>query len=229
MSVAYFVIGGCDTSQGRRRLTHNEKGARVTEDELADLLNELEQGLIDTDLSILVDQERIAATEGKAEEPTVEDIEGVRQEWALRGLKRPSRPRADDVRIRPLDLTERLAQLLDLLEVAIGGSYAIETHLRDDLRAALEESPDQEFTPQDWNGQIVFALPADSSFVVSGRTEWSLPDQKTLEQREAPVRRVILLINQLRNEIGIHRSDYLELATDAGLADFDPEFPGGWS
>jgi hypothetical protein len=200
----------------------------VTEEELVDLLNTLEQGLNEVGLSSLVDQERIAAVEGKAEEPTTEDIEAVHREWALQGVKRPTRPRSNDVRIRPLDASERLAQLLDLLEVAIGGSYAIETHLRNDLKTALDEPSGDEVTHA-WNGEIVFTVPAEPGFAENDRTEWSLPDQKTLKQREASVRQVILLINQLRNEIGVHRSPYLERATAANTAEFDPEFPGAWS
>jgi hypothetical protein len=200
----------------------------VTEEELVALLNTLEQGLNEVGLSSLVDQERIAAVEGRAEEPTAEDIEAVHREWALQGLKRPTRPRSNDVRIRPLDASEHLAQLLDLLEVATGGSYAIETHLRNDLKTALDE-PSGEEVIHAWNGEITFTAPARPGFDVIDRTEWNLPDQKTLEQRGASVRRVILLINQIRNEIGLDRSPYLERATAADTAEFDPEFPGAWS
>jgi len=214
-------------------LIQGERVAQVTEDELRSLLSGLEQGLAGTDLSSLVDQERIAAAEGKAEEPTAEDIEDVRQERALRGLKRTSGPRSGDVRVRPLDTSERLAHLLDLLEVAIGGSYAIETHLRQDLKTALGESSAAQTVDEqavhEWNGQVVFAVPAESGIEVSDQPEWSLPDQATLERREAVVRRVILLINQIRSEAGLPRSDYLQLSSADDSVNFDPEFPGGWT
>ena len=60
----------------------------MPDEEITALLNALEQGLIEGGLLPLVDQERIAASEGKAEEPTESDIEFIRQEWAQRGLKR---------------------------------------------------------------------------------------------------------------------------------------------
>jgi hypothetical protein len=209
-------------------LIQDERVAHVTEDELRTLLDGLEQGLVGTDLSPLVEQERITAAEGKAEEPTAEDIEGVRQERASQGLKRTSGPRSGDVRIRPLDAGERLAQLLDLLEVAIGGSYAIETHLRQDLKTALGESSTVQIA-HEWNGQVVFSVPAESAIEEGDQAEWRLPDQAMLEQREAAVRRAILLINQLRGMAGIPRSDYLQLASTDDSTDFDSDFPGAWA
>jgi hypothetical protein len=204
----------------------------VTEEELVSILNTLEQGLVDADLSPLVSQEQVAAAEGKAEEPTAEDVEGVRQQWAVRGLKRPSRPRAVDVRIRPLDTGERLAHLLDLLEISIGGSYAIEMHLRDDLKSALDSESGlatADYRDHRWNGQIIFADPAEGASAVTGPEEWSLPEQQSLQRREPAVRQVISLIDQLRNNIGVRRSDYLESAVAIDGDRFDPDFPGGWS
>jgi hypothetical protein len=205
----------------------------VTEEELADTLNTLERVLVDVGLSSLVGQEQVAAAEGKAEEPTTEDVEAVRQEWAERGVKRLSRPRAGDVRIRPLDTGERLAQLLDLLEIAIGGSYAIETHLRGDLKSALDDESDSaatDFRSDRWNGQIIFTDPAEDASTVAGLEEWSLPEQRSLQQREPAVRQVISLINQLRDSIGVRPSDYLERAAAAIDGDrFVPDFPGGWA
>ena len=205
----------------------------MTEEELIGTLNILEQALDGVGLSSLVDQEQVAAAEGKAEEPTSEDVEAVRQEWAVLGVKRLSRPRAGDVRIRPLDTSERLAQLLDLLEIAIGGSYAIETHLRGDLKSALDDESDSataDSSSDQWDGRIIFADPAEDSSSVTGLEEWSLPDQRFLQQREPAVRQAISLINQLRDSIGVRPSNYLDRAdTTIGGDRFAPDFPGGWA
>lgn len=205
----------------------------MTEEELVETLNILERVLVGFGLSSLVGQEQVAAAEGKAEEPTAEDVEAVRQEWAVHGLKRLSRPRAGDVRIRPLDTSERLAQLLDLLEVAIGGSYAIETHLRGDLESALNDESELttvDFRHDRWNGEIVFADPAEDTSSVTGPEEWILPGRRSLQEREPAVRQVVSLIDQLRGQIGVNRSNYLERAAVSIDGDqFVADFPGGWA
>ena len=109
----------------------------MNEDEVASLLNALEQGLIQLGLSSLVNQERISAVEGKVEEVTPDDVAELRREWSLHSSGRPPGARDGDVRIRPLEAGERLGILLDLVEVAVGGTYAIEIHLRDDIKKPL--------------------------------------------------------------------------------------------
>jgi hypothetical protein len=197
----------------------------VNEDELASLLNILEQGLIEASLSSLVNQERISAVEGKTEELTVEDMAGLRDEWSRRGMGRTPRVRADDVRIRPLTVGERLAELLDLVEVAVGGTYAIEIRLRDDLKTGLDADADA----NTWSGQVVFADPPESELSGASQREWTLPDQSALRQRGTAVREVILLINQLREQAELPRSERLHSVTapDAGSAELD--MPGDWS
>ena len=132
------------------------------------------------------------------------------------------------MRIRPLSARERFAQLLDLIEVAIGGSYAIETRLRGDIYGALGESNNREVI-QVWDGQISFYAPQDSGLEENLQTEFNLPDQGILEQRRAAVRRVVSIIDQLRTETGVHRSDYLRRESIDESDNFDPEFPGEWS
>jgi hypothetical protein len=197
----------------------------MNEDELSSLLNTLEQGLIQDGLSSLVNQERISAVEGKAEELTAEDVAELRYEWSQRGMGRAPRVRADDVRIRPLTVGERLAELLDLVEAAVGGTYAIEMRLRNDLKAALDVND-----VATWSGEVVFGDPPESELSGAPPQEWTLPDQPALQQRGAAVRDVILRINQLREQAELPRSERLHSVTapdDGSTADFD--MPGDWS
>jgi hypothetical protein len=197
----------------------------MNEDELASLLGTLEEGLIEVGLSSLVNQERISAVEGKTETLTSQDMAGLLGERPRRDMGRAPRVRADDVRIRPLTVGERLAELLDLVEVAVGGSYAIEIRLRDDLKAALDEGAHT----NEWSGQVVFADPPESELSGGSRQEWALPDQSTLQQRGASVREVILLINQLREQAELPRSERLHGVPTPDADKAELEIPGGWS
>jgi hypothetical protein len=197
----------------------------MNEDELASLLNALEQGLIQLGLSSLVNQERISAVEGKVEEVTSDDVAELRREWSQHSSGRAPGARDGDVRIRPLDAGERLAMLLDLVEVGVGGTYAIEIHLRDDIKTALDEG-------ENWSGQVVFADSPESQPVAVVRPEWELPDQATIHQREAAVRDVILLVNQLRGQADLPRGERLHSVDAPGAAsdaDSDLTIPGDWS
>jgi hypothetical protein len=197
----------------------------MNEDELANLLSALEQGLIQVGLSSLVNQGRISAVEGTVEEVTPEDVEELRRQWSQHSSGRIPGAGDGDIRVRPLGVSERLAMLLDLVEVAVGGTYAIEVNLRDDLKAALDEG-------ENWNGQVIFADPPESQPTTALRPEWELPDQATLQQREAAVRDVILLINQLRDQAELPRSERLRSVSAHGAestADPDLTIPGDWS
>jgi hypothetical protein len=195
----------------------------VDEDELARLLEALEQGLIRTTLSSLVDQERITAAEGTIEELSEDQVTSLRREWSVHPGRAPSL-NVGDIRIRPLSTGERLARLLDLLEIAIGGSYAIETRLRDEIKVDLDADADG------WTGQIIFAGLVTTQPRVTADDQWDLPDQSVLEEREPAVRQVILMIDRLRELAGVARSPRL-----AAVVPPDPErvtrepMPGDWS
>jgi len=194
----------------------------MNEDELASLLDLLEEGLGRSGLSSLVDQERISAVEGTVEEVTQAEVDELHHEWSRQRLGRAPRVKVGDIRIRPLDVSERLAELLDLVEVAVGGTYAIEVQLRDDIKAALDED-------QNWTGQLIFADPPESQPVTASRPEWSLPDQATLQQRETAVREVVSLIDQLRDQAEIPRSERLRRLTAHGAeSNADLPSPGDW-
>jgi hypothetical protein len=194
----------------------------VNEDELANLLNDLEEGLARAGLSSLVDQERVSAVEGTVEEVTQDEVDELRYEWSQQRSGRAPRVKVGDIRIRPLGLGERLAELLDLVEVAVGGTYAIEVQLRDAIKTALDQG-------ENWTGQVIFADPPESQPVTATRPEWSLPDQATLQQREAAVREVISLINQLRDQAELPRSERLRsVATHDPESKADLANPGDW-
>jgi hypothetical protein len=197
----------------------------MNDDELTNLLNDLEEVLIQVGLSSLVDQERISGLEGRVEKVTSEDVEELRTQWSQHSSGRVPRAREDDVRVRPLDVGERLAMLLDLVEVAVGGTYAIEVHLRDDIKEPLDES-------ENWNSRVIFADPPESQPITAVGPEWELPDQATLQQREAAVRDVISLINLLRDQAELPRSERLRsLSADGVESSTDPKLtiPGDWS
>lgn len=191
----------------------------MNEEELASLLSTLEQELPEVGLSSLVTQERISAVEGKTEKPSSQEIAELRDDWSRRGIGRTPRVRADDMRVRPLTVSERLAELLDLIEAAVGGTYVIEMRLRDDLKAALDDEIGS------WDGQVVFAEPPESELSLTATGAWALPDQSALRQREAAVSQVILLVNRLREQAELLRSEQLhsttttdeDIRTDLGL------------
>jgi hypothetical protein len=195
----------------------------VNEDELVSMLNTLELSLIQIGMSSLVTQERISAVEGRAEKLTAQDIAAFRGEWSRQGTGKSLRIRTDDVRVRRLTAGERLAELLDLIEAAVGGTYAIETRLRNYVKSALDIHGDT------WSGQVVFADPPESEVTGATPGERTLPDESTLQEREAAVREAISLVNQLRERAELPRSERLHTADapDVGTRT-DSGVPGDW-
>jgi hypothetical protein len=189
----------------------------------AEILNSLERALSENGLSALVAQERLSAVEGRAEKPTTQEMEELRYTRPGRSTGRSPRVRAEDVRLRPLTTGERLATLLDLVEAAVGGTYAIEIRLRNDLKSALDA---RDVT---WDGQVVFADPAESELSGVAPGEWVLPDQQALQQRQGAVREVISLVNRLREQAELTRSDRLHSDTPGADTGGDLEIPGDWS
>jgi hypothetical protein len=213
-----------DAHPGRPASATRPEGLpNVNEDELASLLNALEQGLSINGLSSLVNQERISAVEGKVEEVTAQDIAELRNRITRRNAGRAPGVRADDVRLRPLTVGERLAVLLDLVEAAVGGTYAIEMRLRTDLKAALDGDNGA------WSGEVVFANPPESELSGVGPGEWVLPEQDASKQREAAVREVILLVNRLREQAELPRSERLHSEGPGTGTSDAPDMPGDWS
>jgi hypothetical protein len=195
----------------------------MEEIQLAEILNSLVRVLSENGLSALVAQERLSAVEGKLEKPTTQEMDELRYAWSRWSMGRTPRMRAEDVRLRPLTTGERLATLLDLVEVAVGGTYAIEIGLRNDLKTAHNAEGVA------WDGRVVFADPPESE--LSGVTpgEWVLPDQDALQQRQGAVREVILLVNRLREQAELTRSDRLHSDTPDADSGADGKTPGDWS
>jgi hypothetical protein len=96
-------------------------------------------------------------------------------------------------------------------------------HLRNDLKTALDGDN------LTWSGEVMFASPPESELSGATPGEWVLPDQDASKQREAAVREVILLVNRLREQAELPRSERLDNeATGTGTGD-DLDMPGGWS
>src|SRR5512132_4006905 len=99
----------------------------ATEAELTELLRGLEDLLTEAGLSFVVDQERVLAVEGVAAPTDDRAAEG--RQFSARADVGPSgvhRMKGSDAVRRPLSTGERVAVLLDLIEVASAGTVEIE-------------------------------------------------------------------------------------------------------
>lgn len=139
----------------------------MTEEELAQLLVELEELLQELDLDFVVNQERVLAAEGVS--TSAEDLDrqtgddlvapsafadvlpartvegGAALPGARSSFRRPSFKKTD-VLIRPLSTRERLAILLDLVEVTTAGTLAMEqlVHVEISETVTFEDPPEAE-------------------------------------------------------------------------------------
>jgi hypothetical protein len=181
----------------------------MDDEKLTELVRVLEQGLIARGLSSLVDQERIMAVEGRVVDVMEGDVlrEGRTRDRRIHGA---SRLKVGDVRVRNLDIQERLELLLDLTEAAVGGTYAIEARLREDLATSLELSSHA------WDGRVVFETPPEATLGGS-ESVWELSTRSELASRRSAVAEVLTLLSQLRTEAGVSRGVWLATApADAG-------------
>lgn len=148
----------------------------MTEEELAQLLAELEDLLRDLGLDFVVNQERVLAAEGvstSAEDLGRRDVDdqtpnyspqrALADDMAETGPDIPvfrtafRRPvlKKTDVLVRPLNIRERLAVLLDLIEVTTAGTLAMEQLVQAELSetTTFEDPPEAELlgrTEQSW-------------------------------------------------------------------------------
>lgn len=163
--------------------------------EIAGVLAELESILDRLGYSALVEQERRAAAAGRVVETTKEDRARSRG-------RRGSRPEVGDVRRTPLTAAERLAMLIDLVEAAVGGTFAIEERVLDfaysNFPAAATEGRMPTFRPDVAEG-----------FAVEDDRQWTLPDRPDLDTRRQTVREVLADLDQLRDVAGLDRDPVL--------------------
>lgn len=167
----------------------------VEDIQLEDILREFETMLDQLGFGAIVEQERRAAEGGRVVETTKEDR-------ARSGGPAALRPEVGDVRRTPLTSVERIAMLIDLVEAAVGGTFAIEERV---MAFAYENFP---FSAEE--GRMpTFGPAAAEGFEVTDDREWSLPDAEILESRRPYVRRVLADLEQLREVVGVKRDPVL--------------------
>ncbi|MGI5187650.1 hypothetical protein ACQEVI_05830 [Promicromonospora sp. CA-289599] len=153
--------------------------------EMREFLRELEEVLRSAGLNSIVDHERLAATEGRTTDAVI-----------------PKQARSGDVRVVELTVQDRIGVLLDLLEAAVGGTFAIEGTLigfaaRNDVQEQIAFSPDRhEFSN------------------VEDAQPWETGGRAALEERRADVRAVLQTIEAIRSATGHQRSATLEPIRD---------------
>lgn len=167
----------------------------VEEDEVSRILDDLETILEELGYSAVVEQERRAAAAGRVVETTKED----RARYGTRGQ---GRPEIGDVRRTPLTARERLAMLLDLVEVAVGGTFSIEERVLDFALTHFAGSVSEGRTP-------TFRPDSAEGFAVADDRQWALPDREVLESRREHVRQVLNDLDELRNAVGVERDPIL--------------------
>ena len=180
----------------------------LEDDERLQLVVQLEEILIATGYGPLVDQHRNAVAEGRFVEVRAEDIEKSGRR------ARPNQPKVGDVRRVELSPEEQLSRLLDLVEVAVGGTLAIEERT---LEMAREFTDGDEvvavvFLPDIAQGQGSEQPTPDSSPSVRELGGWALePD--SLERRGA-VAQVLETVHHVREVAGLDRARWLEPQVD---------------
>lgn len=184
----------------------------MEEIELVELLEQLEEMLPELGLAAVVAQERAAAAEGR--------VQAARDDSARGGRGRVPRPERGDVRVSAMTTAERLSMLLDLIEVAVGGTYAMTDQVRSfvDSEVAGERlaEPDVLFSPDRAEG---FVPPDDLA--------WVLPTRGSVNAQRRAVQQVLLDLSDLRAAIGIERAVELEPRADLQAAGFDRTL--GWA
>lgn len=180
----------------------------MDEAELVEFLAALEEALSAMGLTSLVEQERRAASEGTAVELTRADIPKVRR----------GQPRAEvgDVRFVPLSTSHRIAMLLDLVEVAVGGTFAISEQL---LGFVESEFPEL--------GAMRFSSDVAEGLIPEDDRSWTLPERSALEARRADVQAVVQVVFALREATGVARAVELAPATESRAQTSNRV--GGWA
>ena len=190
------------TTKVFKRTPVSPKVALVEEDEVNAILDQLEAVLEQLGYSAVVEQERRAAAAGRVVETTKED----RARSARGG---PGRPEVGDVRRTPLSARERLAMLIDLVEVAVGGTFAIEERVIAFAATNFADAVSEGRTP-------TFRPDSAEGFAIDDDRQWALPDREELERRREPVRQVLADLDQLRLAVGVERDPVLTPETVRG-------------
>lgn len=168
----------------------------MEEAEVLEILVDLEQILIDLGYVSVVEQERRAAAAGRVIETTRED----RARSAKGGIPRPE---VGDVRRAPLSARERLSMLIDLVDVAVGATYAIEERVLNFAQSDFPMVEGQERLP-------TFRPDFAEGFEVEDERIWSLSSREMLVSRRDAVRQVLIDLQELRDSADVSRNVVLE-------------------
>lgn len=214
----------------------------MDEEELALLLADLEQLMAELELDFIVTQERVLGAEGiSLEFPGARGGGDIGERYLDQIMPRAAMPRAravdesdlagtgghrtprfrkGDVALTPLDVRDRLAILLDLIEVATAGTLAMER----DVSAQLEEcrrlsladhdsatvqAPVDVAWTQTWDGTVIFEDPPESELRGPVAPLWKLPDEQVLQTKMSHARTVVELLDGLREAAGVSRGNWL--------------------
>lgn len=169
----------------------------VDEEELQEILRRLQVGLNEAGLVSIVEQGLAAVLEGHRIEVGESDRRGA--------LGR--KLRTGDIRTEPLSTREHISLLLDLTEVAIGGTLSIETRL---ARFAVERLPGGSPHAPAITFAADPAAPKDASGIeqVDTREPWDLRRPQDIERdrdRLETPGQVLEIIRELRANLDVIR------------------------
>lgn len=144
------------------------------------------------------------------------------EQRTLSGTGRSENPRfkKGDVALTPLDVRDRLAILLDLIEVATAGTLAMERDVASQLEqfrrlslethgAGIESSSIDAAWAQTWDGTVIFEDPPEAEVRGPVAPPWKLPDKQLLQTQMSHARSVVGLLDGLRNVAGLSRGKWL--------------------
>ncbi|MEV0056156.1 hypothetical protein AB0H34_37430 [Saccharopolyspora shandongensis] len=217
----------------------------ATEDEIAALLTELETLLVDLGLGFIVVQERVLAAEGLSQTPGevtdrmadkfgvspaafAQDVDTRWRESVRRPARKPQLKKSDTV-VTPLDVRDRLAILLDLVEVATAGTLAMERAVQEEFeelrrlaigRSAPAVEPtlisaDYSDWTEAWDGTVLFTDPPEAELRGQTLSSWKLPAAGELAASLSSARTVVDILDELRAQTGLERGDRLAPDSDA--------------
>ena len=215
----------------------------MEEEELARLLVDLEQMMVELGLDFIVTQEQVLGAEGVSREftgpggggdigeryldqilPRGEGVPRVRadDQRTSSGTGRGETPRfkKGDVALTPLDVRDRLAILLDLIEVATAGTLAMERDVAAQFEqyrrlsleshgAGFEGSTLNAAWAQTWDGTVIFEDPPEAEVRGPVAPPWKLPDEQLLQTQMSHARSVVALLDGLRSVAGLSRGKWL--------------------
>lgn len=125
--------------------------------------------------------------------------------------------RKDDVVITQPGPAERLATLIDLIEVATAGSVAMELALIDLLKDLTRSTAGHTSARGEekgawiatWQGRVIFDAPPEADLRNERRSTWTVTDSQP-NAAVANASAVTDILDRLRAEIGVQRGAWLE-------------------